>query len=1056
MSKHRSSFEADRPLFNLWRAVMVGALAFISIAAMSAADKAFSIAAGDAAKTLPQFVEQSGEQVVYPPREISGVQTNAVTGTLPARSALQKMLAGTTLEAVYDASTGALAVKKSVAPEVAVTTDRTARANANQGGTIELDRFEVIGRKVDGLNNQSILSTAETGALNYNVISRVEMDRMGVTSIEELFRLIPQTSDYGSTAMQSAVQSTASPGGQTYQASEVKLRGFSSLQTSILINGRRLQRGTGQNGPDLNSIPLAAIDRIEILPSSASAIYGGGAIGGAINIILRKDYTGSDLTLKAGTSTDGGGEQYQATFFQGLIFNEGRTQLSFTLDYQRSEPLYAGERNYLDNALERYPANTTKVVGGRSAFEAYMIPAFAGMPGTLVINNATGLTLPIPGTTGIRYAQIPAGQDGTALTPSSFVATAGKVPTEARYGKTMMYRPEERYNFTSQIEHEIFGDKLGLYAEVDAGYFRSEYSTPQLVASLNLTATDPINPFRTGVTPGFVGVPVQVYLDPIDLPDSTLFQERNSARALLGFKGEIGDRWSWSIDGTGEYSRSYSAGSNPAQNLITFLTAAGSGNLTLAQRRALWNPFADHRQTPVSADVVKYFDYTRYYSFYSRLSQVNFRAIGEVFDLPAGPILVSPGAEVIWSSWNANQIVITGQDYLTAMGGAQGVLSATTNARRTESVFLETSVPVIGEKWRPIPIDSLDLNFGVRYENTDDSTSETSPLAAIRVGITKDIALRASYAEGFFPPDQVNYENPRTNTAAFTPFNDNFRGGTFSNYQRTEISGGSPDLRPETSTAWNYGIVFTPRFVPGLTLSVDYFDIEKIDAVRSPNPEEVVNNPLSYPGRVIRAAPSPTDIANGWLGEVTSIDWRPMNVGITRTSGADFKIRYTREISTLGSFTYLGVATWTDSFKDQVLATSPWVERVDYVGNPLKWRGNNSIFWERKGWTAGVTATYINSYYTTTTRPSPSSPTANQFDGGKIASATLWDVQAGYKFPVNYGRGLRGILDSTQWTVGARNVLNKEPSFRSDSYGYYSRYEDPRQRYVYVQVKKSL
>jgi iron complex outermembrane receptor protein len=1053
------------------RALAAGVFVLSLCALPSAADtakKSFDLAAGDAAQTLKAYTQQSGVQIVYPVDQVRGVQTQAVKGEFAAREALDAMLTRTGLVAVQDERTGALAVRRDAGPndqraaqmETSARPEKPARTNS---GAIELEKYEVVGTRINGLANQTIVRTDEAGALAYHVISRVDIERLGVTSLEELFRVVGQASDYGSQSLQGAALNPAFAGGATYQNSEVKLRGFSSLQTTILVNGRRLQRGNLTAGPDLNRIPVAAIDRIEILPSSASAIYGGGAIGGAINIILRRDYTGRDLTVSGGTSTDGGAERYQFTYFEGRTFNGGRTRFSFTVDYQHSGPLYNSDRPYLDNLLARYPANTTATVSGRSAFEQYILQAFNGMPGTILLNSATG-TLPIPGVTGARYAAIPANQDGTALTPSSFVAGAGQANLGERYKRSIIYRPEDRYAFTSQLEHEFVKDKLSMYAEAGVTYFRSEISFPMNLSTMSLSATDPLNPFRTNVTPGFVGVPIVVYYDPLDLPDPSLFQERQGARALLGFKGRFNDRWEWSLDGTGEYGRSHSTGINTNQNLNTFVSSTAVGTLTQAQRRALYNPLADHTVYPRGDVMADYLEYRRGYTYYNGLSQVNLRAVGEVFDLPAGPLVISPGAEVIWSKYRTNSTVRVSEAIRAAIPtGIIGPSDSTANqSRRTESAFLETVIPLVGQSWRPLPIDSAELNAALRWENTDDSTAATSPMVALRVAPVKDIAFRVSYAEGFFPPDQSTYESPRINPAAITPFTDPARGNLLYNYVHEEISGGNPTLRPELSTSWNYGVIFTPRVLPGLTLTVDFWDIEKIDAILSPaGPSVILASPESYPGRVIRAAPTATDIANGWLGSVLSIDYRPVNVGFTKTTGVDTKIRYTHEVAPGTKLTALAAVTWTDSFRDQILPVNPIVERAGTTGttasSPLKWRGNGSVFLEHGRWTGGVTATYIDSYSTSTTTPTVVFPTATSLDGARIPSATLWDLQLSYDIPAGRGKaGWQRWLDSTKWTLSVRNVFNKEPAFRTDVYSPYSRFEDPRQRYVTLAVKKSL
>lgn len=1048
-----------RPFAQALRLLFPLAVAGCFAGAVFAAEPArqFNLPADEAERALKLFSEQSGTEVLFPTEVVRGVRTKPVTGTLAPREALERLISGTGLVVVQDERTGAFSVRRADAAP----SEQTVRRGAD--GTLQLQNVEVSASRISGLANQTIFRTDEEGAMAYDVINRVDIERMGVTSIEELFRMVGQTSDYGSSSLQGAVMNPAFAGGSTYQNSEVKLRGFSSLQTTILINGRRLQRGNVSAGPDLNRIPTAAIERIEILPSSASAIYGGGAIGGAINIILRRDYTGRDLTLSAGTSTDGGAERYQLTYFEGRSLNDGKTQFSFTVDYQHHAPLYHGDRNYLDNLLARYPANTTATVSGRSAFEQYILQAFAGMPGTIMVNSLTG-TLPIPGVTGARYAAIPANQDGTGLTPASFVAGAGQANLGNRFNRSIIYRPEDRYSFSSQLEHEFVKDKLSLYAEAGVTYFRSAYTFPMFLSTMSLSATDPLNPFRNDAVPGGAGVPVVVYYDPVDLPDPAIFQERQGARALLGFKGKLNDRWEWSIDGTAEYGRSHSNGLNTNQNLNTFVTSTAVGTLNQAQRRALYNPLADHSVFPRGDVMAPYLHYNREFTYYNGLSQVNLRVVGELFDLPAGPVVVSPGAEVIWNQFRTNQTIRVSEEIRAAI--PTGIIgpseSRAQQSRRTESAFFESVIPLIGPKWRPIPIESAELNAGLRWENTDDSTAATSPVVALRVAPTKDVAFRVSYAEGFFPPDQSHYESPRVNPAGITPFTDPARGNLFYNYAKEEISGGNPDLKPELSTSWNYGVILTPRALPELTLTVDYWEIEKIDAILVVGgPSQILASPESYPGRVVRAPASPSDIANGWLGPVLSVDYRPINVGFTKTEGIDVKLRYTRDIGARNKLTALASGTWTKSFRDQILPVNPIVERVNTVGStsgsPLEWRGNGSVFWETGRWVTGVTVTYINSYSSPTTTPTPAFPTANGLDGERIASATLWDAQVSYHIPAGRGvTGWRSWFDDTKWTLSVRNIFNKEPSFRTDVYSPYSRFEDPRQRYLTLSVKKSL
>lgn len=201
------------------------------------------------------------------------------------------------------------------------------------GGAVQLAAVEVVEHRVDGLINKGLFPVDEDAALHYDVITRQEIERMGAANIEEVFRNTPEITAYSSANQEASVVQIVGPGSL---ASNLKMRGFDALQTTVLINGRRIARAqfpnlVGSASGDLSRIPVSAIERIEILPSSGSAMYGGGAIGGVINVILRKDYRGRELTLSYGTSTDGGASEYNASYMHGFSAFNGRTTGTLSL-----------------------------------------------------------------------------------------------------------------------------------------------------------------------------------------------------------------------------------------------------------------------------------------------------------------------------------------------------------------------------------------------------------------------------------------------------------------------------------------------------------------------------------------------------------------------------------------------------------------------------------------------------------------------------------------------------------------------------------------------------
>lgn len=1068
-------------------AALACALALLATPSVHATDtkKTFDIAAGDALPSLKQFAVQSGEQLLYSSDAVEGVKTNAVKGSLTPREALDQMVKDTNLVVIVDRNNGALTLVRAARPKAdrtipEKTADRPTPTNV-EDGKIVLDKFQVVGR-IDGLNNQGLLQAGEHAPLYHDVVTRVDIERYGVSSLEELFRLIPQTSS-ASTPLQVPISNPGTSGGLSNKASTVGLRGFSSAQTVVLVNGRALPRSSvfSGGGADLGRIPIAAIERVEVLPYSGSAIYGAGAIGGAINIILRKDYHGRDLTTYIGTSTEGGATEYRFTYLEGRSFNGGKSNLTWTLSYQHRDALLANERDYLDEALRRYGPNSTAVnAQGQRIFETNILPAFASTR-ALIITTASPTAavndLGIPGLPGVRYVSVPAGTTvagSQALTPNSFSGTAGDVELSPRFGRSILYEPIDSYSLNAQLEHEFIKDKLEAYGEFTLGYNRKNYSAPQQLV-VNLTASDPLNPFRTGVTPGFVGRDVRVLLDTPDLPDSKFIYEDESARAVLGLKGQLTPTWEWSVDGVADYTHSTVTSMNPVNDLTELVSlspfASPGPAAPAATRRAVYALLADHTLYPISAaDRENYFGSTRYSATHGVQWEGNARLLGEVFNLPAGPVKTSTvGKFQKWDFVYGQHF--TGSDATSLLvhnTPLNAGLSGTPATRDVWQGAVELSVPVISKDWRPLPIDSLELQGSVSSERSTSSSlngtvpfeyrkSASSSVVAAKAQIVKDFALRASYSEGFYPPEWGAVGQPQTSFMIPGFFADPKRGNTMQFTPSMAIQqGGNPNLRPETATSENYGIILTPRFLKDFSLTVDYWKIEKVDAIVSTGFPQIIANPDAYGFLITREAPAATDPA-GWLGRITAVDARAFNASVVQTEGFDVKTRYGFDVAALGHFDWFGSASFTNHYFEKATPNSPVIDLAGGSG-PVRWRGNSSLTWSKARWASTITGRYVGHFSGPTTDRSPSYPGAFALDGGRIPAYLHWDLQVSYEVPYR-GPGAgdwRNWLAGTKWTLGALNVLNDKPAFITDSYGFYSRNDDPRQRYVYLQIKKSF
>lgn len=1043
-----------RNLSSRWRGTLV-ALVTLGCAALAAAAPAesrhFDIPAGTAEQSLKQFTTQSGAEVIYPVEIVRGVPTPAVKGELTPAEAIRRLLADSPLSVKQDERSTAFMISRD--PNV----PRAAQM-ANRDRPIELEKVEVTERRVDGLINKGLLPTDIDAPLHYDVITRQEIERMGATNIEEVFRYTPEISTYSTPNQEASVVQIV---GSSSLSSNLRMRGFDANQTTVLINGRRIARASfpnlvGSASGDLTRIPVSAIERIEILPSSGSAMYGGGAIGGVINVILRKDYRGRELSVTAGTSTEGGSTEWSVNYLQGFSLRDGRTTGTFTLSYRDRGPLsFAQRTELLDRALERM---TTEAA----------IAAFTQMPGVIRLSSGTG-DLGIPGAPGTRYAVVPTGltaAQANALTPASFAATAGKfAPTYDRYQDNFIYTPSQMFSIGGTAEHQLFDGKLTLYTELNFTRNKQDIHNPKFFgtgSSYTMSATHPYNPFRTNVTPGFAGKTVILNFLPTDLRDSETEMQRDSYRGVLGLKGRIGDRWEWTLDGTSEVTVIEGDSQVGADNIIlasVFSTATNPS--TFADRWALYNPLADHSANPVPESVNEdYFNAVGAQRYWQYASNLIARATGDVVDWRAGTIKTSVGAEAYWWQYEGKRPYLIAPKLVTIMGGRDNLsrdILFTKQGRRTDAYFGELIVPVVSRNWRPIPIESLDLNFSGRFEDANDSKSATTTAAAMKIALTRDISFRASRTEGFFPPEQSNLflSDYAFSTSISNTFNfyDPRRGGQ-TTAPLTNMAGPNADLKPETSVSEDYGVIFTPRFVPGLRISVDYWRTEKTDAIRTPTLQQLLDNEAAFPDRVFRGPKLAGDPA-AWAGPVTGVDTRYINFSSIKTDGFDSQITYAMRTQNLGEFTLRGNATFTNAFLTAITPITPAVNTVETTDGGLKWRGRASLFWERAEWTAGMTARYTDSFKTTTTTPSSQFPTASGVDGDRIASDLVWDFQLGYRIPYSRAEiGWRNWVAGTQWTVGVLNVFNRMPPWYSS--GFYSRYSDPRMRYVSLTIKKSL
>lgn len=1052
-------------------------LAFTVLAASAAeatgAKKNFQIPADDATRALKQFATQSGEQLLYSVEDVGGAKTAAVAGELTAREALERMLAGTTLVVAQDRATGALAVRKaSGLDEKNVLSrpgsDTAAARTVIRDGAVQMSTYEVTGQRVSGLVNQGVIPRQEKQAIAFTVLDRSEIEATGATDINEVFRALPQVASFESESQSLlALRGFATFGAGVTPATKIDLRGFTTAGTTILVNGRRLPlvRETQSGGPDLGRIPLSAIERIEILPSSAGGMYGTNSMGGVINIILRKEYTGRELTVGYAQATAGGAEEVSLTYTEGRTMFDGRANLTWTIDLRDRQAMYYSDRPFYRRFLS---VNPPPSAGGdlNNWINTGGMNNFISIPGVVIARSNVspfGLEpLNIPGATApVNYATIPLNQDSTTLTPGAFLPGANRIAPADIYGRFALFNPSKSSNLNATFNHELIKDRLSWYAELGLGYSDMQANTPPQGRSLTLLPTDPRNPFRTGVEPGYPGQRIVLYYYPSDLPGTFQHTRNITVRNVFGLNGKFslfGHDWRWAIDGSSDYNARKAFGYTPDQLLNSILNAA-STNLTA---RAFYNPFADHIANPNRNAASKLAKTSfRQNDDYVWLGSTVVRLNGAFWDLPAGPVALSLLGEYN-SQWYQNIFKNRAdQNIINELGLTYGPSlpfpapspnflwsgSAIATTRATANAGAEVVVPVLGKGRTLFGIHALDLNASTSRTAITDSKPFSAYNLGVRFAPVRDLSLRASYGSGTYPAQEfMTVDSSFTDViGGTTP--DPRRGNTaIGNY--TSIGGGNPDLLPEQTETWNFGVILEPRFLTGFSATFDYGFIEKTNGITSMSLATLLANEAFFPERVVRATPTPAEAALGWAGQVTSADLRRFNTGNIWTQYLDTSVRYQLTTRNLGSFYIVFRSTNTREYKTRLRPNTPITDTLDQILAPLHFRGSGSVAWRKGNWTVTPSFSYIESYRDSLNVPVDDSLTTN--------------LQVVYNVPAELGaKGWRHWVQGTQWTLGVNNLMDEEPPYVFNPGGqnfrsYYSTFDDPRGRYAYFRVRKSF
>jgi outer membrane receptor protein involved in Fe transport len=325
----------------------------------------------------------------------------------------------------------------------------------------------------------------------------------------------------------------------------------------------------------------------------------------------------------------------------------------------------------------------------------------------------------------------------------------------------------------------------------------------------------------------------------------------------------------------------------------------------------------------------------------------------------------------------------------------------------------------------------------------------------------KGVMLRASYGTAFLPPTYSQLAPPVTSTT-FSTITDPRRGNASTSI--LTITGGNPNLKPQSSNDTSVGLVLEPERIKGLRIDVEWYRIRERDVIGSLSAQVVVNNESEFPDRVLRAPVAAGDTYG--VGTITAVNTTSLNLTELISQGMDVSVNYRRETPAWGTFDFNATGTQNQHYKRQLTLKSPFQDLASWVheGGPIRFKGNGTLTWEYGRWTTSWSAEY---YYLFRVNGTPGDPTGStsptvylEQGASEVPAEWYHTVTVNYRFPTPKGKthgsgGIAGLLEGVDVTFGVKNVFNHTPPFDA-SFGedFYAPFGDIRLRDYWVSVRK--
>jgi iron complex outermembrane recepter protein len=679
------------------------------------------------------------------------------------------------------------------------------------------------------------------------------------------------------------------------------LRGLGNNRTLVLVNGRRHVPTTAEGAVDINTIPMAIIQRVEVVTGGASAAWGSDAIAGVVNILLDDQFEGLRTSTQYGASTRGDAESTHASIAYGSSIADGAGHMVIAAEYQTSNGIASQRARQIGRegwALIPNPDDT----GPNDGIASNMIARDAG----LLIGSEGGHVLYPGAIGGIKFG--PAG----AVQPYNFgqlVSGSWVVGGDGGFVDSQLVPDTDRKNLMATLRRDL-SDNVEMFFE---GSYAESTGASNIVPPFDFPITiQADNPFVPADFKALLDADGLTAFDLYRLNTDHGFihttQKVETATAVVGLKGKFGDGWSWDVYGQyGQTTNLLFERNMLVQNRLDAADAVLSPGGEIVCRATLTggargcsplNLFGTGTPSQAAIDYVMGDAFSRQ-QFTQHVAAATLR--GDLVEGWAGPVAIALGAE-----YREDQVKRTVDEHSANGDFLISNYQPIDGSIDVSEVFLETGVPLLSDQ--PYA-KSLDLNAAVRY--TDYSTSGTvytwkigatyAPVDDIRLRGTVSRDIRSPNVSELFTQGALNFftiNDPFTNTTPFIRL----------------ISSGNPALTEEAADTTTIGIVLQPTFAPGLRASFDWYDIKLKDRIGSLDPQEALD--LCYAGSTELCSLVTRD-SNGQIVEMSNT---LLNIAESRYSGVDFELQYRQALQALfstgsGDLTFKLWGTYVDKME---------------------------------------------------------------------------------------------------------------------------------------------